>query len=284
MKLILSRKGFDTGSGGTPSPIFPDGRMVSLPIPDKQSGTCYGQIGWEGESLGRLVTDLTGGRVRSDCGAHIDPDLVPTSLRRLPGWKPIFGQAGAAQAHLCKQGVGPGDLFLFFGLFRRLEERGGRYAWNRNARKCHMIWGWLQVGKMLTMATRSPNSWRWAEYHPHFQRKDMVNNVVYVASDRLTLGYRTQRKVRGAGAFGRFSPERRLTAAGLARTSTWELPVWFYPSRNRAALSYHGSRQRWQRVGNRTRLETVARGQEFVLDCDAYPEAIPWAYRLIVDG
>ena len=32
-KLILSRKGFDSGSGGCPSPIFPDGTMFSLPIP-----------------------------------------------------------------------------------------------------------------------------------------------------------------------------------------------------------------------------------------------------------
>ena len=32
-KLILSRKGFDSGSGGCPSPIFPDGTVFSLPIP-----------------------------------------------------------------------------------------------------------------------------------------------------------------------------------------------------------------------------------------------------------
>ena len=33
MKVILSRKGFDSSYGGYPSPILPDGRMVSLPIP-----------------------------------------------------------------------------------------------------------------------------------------------------------------------------------------------------------------------------------------------------------
>ncbi len=34
MKIILSRKGFDGTYGGYPSPIFPDGRMLSMPIPD----------------------------------------------------------------------------------------------------------------------------------------------------------------------------------------------------------------------------------------------------------
>ncbi len=32
-RLILSHKGFDSRSGGCPSPIFPDGTMFSLPIP-----------------------------------------------------------------------------------------------------------------------------------------------------------------------------------------------------------------------------------------------------------
>jgi Nucleotide modification associated domain 3 len=33
MKLILSRKGFDSSHGGGPSPIRPDGRLLSFPIP-----------------------------------------------------------------------------------------------------------------------------------------------------------------------------------------------------------------------------------------------------------
>ncbi len=37
-KLILSRKGFDSASGGCPSPIFPDGTMFSLPIPSLWDG------------------------------------------------------------------------------------------------------------------------------------------------------------------------------------------------------------------------------------------------------
>ncbi len=34
MQIILSRKGFDSASGGGPSPILPDGTLLSLPIPE----------------------------------------------------------------------------------------------------------------------------------------------------------------------------------------------------------------------------------------------------------
>jgi len=36
MKLILSRKGFDSTYGGYPSPILPDGTLLSLPIPNRR--------------------------------------------------------------------------------------------------------------------------------------------------------------------------------------------------------------------------------------------------------
>lgn len=34
MKIILSRKGFDSSAGGVASPILPGGEMISLPIPE----------------------------------------------------------------------------------------------------------------------------------------------------------------------------------------------------------------------------------------------------------
>ncbi|MBA3801209.1 MAG: hypothetical protein H0X18_19410 [Geodermatophilaceae bacterium] len=44
MKLILSRKGFDSAAGGCPSPILEDGSMLSLPIPDRTSPIRYRDI------------------------------------------------------------------------------------------------------------------------------------------------------------------------------------------------------------------------------------------------
>ncbi len=139
MKLILSRKGFDSSAGGVPSPIFPDGRMVSLPIPDKKSVVTYGEIQYEGGSIGPLVEELTGGRILSKYRAHIDPDIARDSLPRQRGWRPIFGQTGQAQGHLRKSDVGVGDLFLFFGLFRCVERRNGIYRWAANSQPCHVM-------------------------------------------------------------------------------------------------------------------------------------------------
>ena len=33
MRIILSRKGLDSATGGIPSPILPDGQLLPLPIP-----------------------------------------------------------------------------------------------------------------------------------------------------------------------------------------------------------------------------------------------------------
>ena len=39
MKVILSRKGFDSANGGIVSPILEDGTMISFPIPSNDSSS-----------------------------------------------------------------------------------------------------------------------------------------------------------------------------------------------------------------------------------------------------
>ena len=281
MKLILSRKGFDSAAGGVPSPVLPDGRMVSLPIPDKKSTVTYEDISYSGGSLGPLVAHLTSGRIPPQYHAHVDPDLAHESLSRLPGWRPIFGQTGQAQSHLRNNGVGPGDLFLFFGLFRRVKEQDGSYAWAPEARPCHVIWGWLQVAEVLPLGSSRPHGYEWAEYHPHFHRGIDPNNVVYIARRHLALDNVNPNSFPGAGVFPRFAPSRQLTAPLAEKTTTWELPAWFHPSGNQTPLTYHSDAQRWRGQGERVQLQAVARGQEFILDCDEYPEAVRWAGDLL---
>lgn len=281
MKLILSRKGFDSAAGGVPSPIFPDGRMVSLPIPDKKSVVTYGEIPYDDGSIGPLVEELTGGRIPSKYRAHIDPDIVRDSLPRQPGWRPIFGQTGQAQGHLRKSQVGVGDLFLFFGLFRRVERRNGIYRWAANSQPRHVLWGWFQVAEILPLGASTPTGYTWAEYHPHFHRVKDRNNFVYLARHHLQTDRAPEAALPGAGVFQRFSPALQLTAPNAASTSNWELPGWFHPGGCRTPLTYHADLSRWNRVGSRTELRAVARGQEFVLDCDEYPEAINWASDMI---
>lgn len=281
MKLILSRKGFDTSAGGIPSPILPNGQMVSLPIPDKQSPIRYADININGENIAPLVSNLTGGRIQPYYGAHLDPDLCFGNIPRHAGWRPLFGQTGAAQGHLSNNGVGAGDLFLFFGLFRRTTFANGRCAWLKGARPIHVIWGWFQIDEVLPVEIGKELLHDWAAYHPHCHRDPDRNNVLYISCDNLNLGQVVHEGCSGAGIFPNFSADRQLTAPSAPNPSLWELPEWFFPQNGRTPLTYHADPGRWRRIEHGTELRTAARGQEFILDCDEYPEALPWLSSLL---
>jgi len=110
MKVVLSRKGFDSGYGGWASPILPDGRMLSLPIPARDGVVSYDELSaGDGVSYLDIMRQLrrghedrlvlshntwlsSGPRITT----HLDPDLVASSVERLPGWRGMFGQSSAA--------------------------------------------------------------------------------------------------------------------------------------------------------------------------------------------
>lgn len=274
MKIILSRKGFDSTAGGVPSPILPGGRLVALPIPDPLSSIRYGDIGSGGRDIGRLVSNLTGGRIRRTSCAHLDPDLVASDLPRHPDWRPIFGQLGAAQGHLRNQGVGPGDLFVFFGLFQATRWHQRRLVRDRSAARKHVIWGWLQVDRIIPVDACPQTVRAWAGYHPHCRRRPEPNNVLYIARRWLSCPGVAERRMPGAGIFPHYSQALCLTEPGASGPSQWRLPGWCVPRGGRFPFSYHASHTRWSKAGGRVRLRSAARGQEFVLSVDAYPEAL----------
>jgi len=281
MKVILSRKGFDAAAGKCPSPIFEDGSFLSLPIPDESSTVSYAEIGGS-HAVGRLVEDLSP-LVKASCGVHLDPDLRVDSRQREPGWRPMFGQADAAQQHLRNMKVTEGDIFLFFGWFRRVEQRDGRFRYQRGAPHLHMIFGWLKVGQVWR---KVGETWHdsedkildipdWAKEHPHLSptfNPKFKENTIYVAAETST-GFE-------AGTFKYAVDELKLTREGEPR-SRWHLPSWFYPSEGKSSLSYHSNRDRWEPHGNEAHLQTVGRGQEFVLDSKDYPQAVHWVNDLI---
>lgn len=283
MKIILSRKGVDARNGGVPSPILPDGKAQSLPIPEKsplvRQGVVYNDLQSGGVSLGQLIHELSNGRLPATTVVHLDPDLHAETCRRLPGWRPLFGQEGAAQGHLAKQGVGVGDLFLFFGWFRQAEQVNGRYRFVRHAPDIHLLFGWLQVGEVWHIGPQARHTPTWAAPHPHLLGRKTVNNTVYVACDHLNLDNRLQ-PCPGAGAFAQYQPTHKLTADHHTRTF-WQLPPWFRPRNGRFPLTYHQLTSRWQPTPDNTYLQTVPIGQEFVLDTADYPEAIAWVLSLL---
>jgi hypothetical protein len=279
MKIIFSRKGFDSGekSGGVANPILPSGALCPLPIPERaenEYARSYAEIRAAGQSMGDLVEQLTRKRISRTLLAHLDPDLDVASIPRPDGWKPLFGQAGAAESHLQNQGVAPGDLFLFFGWFRQVEAVSGLYRYVPGSPDQHVIFGWLQVEKRIAASERAQLP-AWAFGHPHakavpYGKKDSV----YLSTDELCLAA-THPGLPGAGLFGTFDQKLCLTASGKTR-SIWQLPAWFNPGGHTTPLTYHSDHSRWSRTENATLLRSVPIGQEFVLDCVDYPEALEW--------
>jgi hypothetical protein len=287
VRLILSRKGFDASLGGTASPILPDGSLCSLPIPDPLSPLRYAEIATASKPLGRIVEELTHGQVGARDFAHLDPDLDRQALQRSRGWRPIFGQTGAAQSHLARHGVGPGDVFLFFGWFRRCAYEGGRLCYAQGAPDLHVLFGWLEVGEVVSVAQLGPRDLRWARRHPHFFGARGAGNTFYLAAERLSARTAPPGPGRwpGAGRFPRFERRLCLTARpGAGPRGLWGLPEWIRTPKGPPLLTHHRDPRRWTQVPGGWLLRTVGRGQEFILDLDqsADPSAgAAWLQQLI---
>lgn len=239
MRIIFSRKGFDTGLGKCPSPIV-DGRAHSLPIPTTgQTPTTFADLG-----LGERVAELSRNRLNGSDWCHDDPMFGD-------GWC-WFGQSGAAQGHLRRQQVGVDDIFLFFGLFAAMESREPH----------HRIFGYLKVADHgPTSAIRQSAAWREPiRNHPHFFGDRTASDTIY----------------HGPGATNAPATKAlRLTVEG-GPISLWSVPDWL----GGHGLTYHGNPARW-RDGNR--LQTVAKGQEFVCDIGDNPEPRDWLAGVIAE-
>jgi hypothetical protein len=253
--------------------------MVSLPIPEDPSPVSFGECLIDRETnVASLMADLgvhdvrltRGGRksrlpLSPDLGAHLDPDLRREGRAgRVPQWRPMFGQVGAAQQHLANCGVGPGDVFLFFGWFAHVRDDGtGRLRYARGDRGFQAIWGWMEIGETLPakqFAARNP--WAWQQ-HPHLQPvvpQHYTHNTIYAAASAASL-------VPGApgGAVLRYSPKSLLTKPGDS-PSVWSLPSCFHPDSTKTPMTFHGKPWRWSAIeAGAVTLRSVARGQEFVV-------------------
>ena len=277
MRIILSRKGFDSAAGGCPSALL-DGRPVSFPIPTRQpSPTRYGDLTKDSATL---ITDLTKGRITADHRCHLDPDLDPKALPRQPGWRGALGQVSTAQTHLANHRVAPGDLFLFWGLFRAAVRSGGG-RWQFTGPTEHRIFGWLQIDEILAIGedpTPALKKHPWLASHPHLATGWSRNNTVYVARDELAIpGVRA-----GLPGFGLFRTGVRLTAATSPQPSTWTVPAWLNPRIGGTGLTYHPP-ERWSADGD-SRLRAAARGQEFITDLGGRTDALDWLANLFDDA
>ena len=203
MKIILSRKGFDSSNSTIPSPILPDGTMLSMPIPSDDPYT-YADYGLA-ETLEKLKPAKGKDSPWAQRRCHFDPDLK----------RGAFGQAGAAATHLLRQGVeAEGGLFLFFGWFRRVDEQY-RYC----GPDFHAIYGYMLVppGSVISDNEIITTNYPW---HPHAAPRK--NNRLYIPSDW--------------GMF-KFDDDLVLTKPGQSR-SRWAVQDWMRD----AHITYHNGK------------------------------------------
>lgn len=233
MRMIFSRKGFDSAAGKFPSPII-KGEPISLPIPtERRSKTNYRLAG-----LGEIVEQVTKGRIGADKLCHEDPVFLNGR------W--AFGQTGAAQSHLERNGVGVGDVFLFFGLFASSDGRD----------RHHRIFGYLEVEEVRRLGSRpyeSDSPEGFLRQHPHTIGEWNENNTLYL----------------GPGAKSRSAhPCLRLTKPD-SLVSVWNVPTWL----KAAGLTYHSNPIRWP---SDKELHVASRGQEFVSNIGTEATPMEW--------
>ena len=217
MKIILSRKGFDSSNGGCPSPIMPDGSLLSMPIPTNDD-VSFSDIAWNGISYAEILKEICPSKSFSNC--HLDPDIRDNRINPVKGWIPAFGQTGSAQGLLSNAEVEPGDIFLFFGWFRQVEQTSQGYKFaKRNqddfyfGNDLQVIYGYMQIGEIITDQERIKKFY----WHPHSSDEHTCNpnNALYLPIDKLSLNP----KLKGYGTLD-FRKDRVLTMEGMGR-ATW---------------------------------------------------------------
>jgi hypothetical protein len=270
LKVILSRKGFDSSVGGHASPILPDRTMLSLPIPSSLDRLSYHALKHHDDrTYAQIIDELAAGARIAGKGAHLDPDLIGDTRPRHIDWRPSFGQIGAAAGHLRNQGVGIGDLFLFYGWFRHTHWVNGRLRFVPASAGFHAIFGYLEVGEAIETIREDPLP-DWLLDHPHAEPSRMAKttNTIFVAAHTLTNAPQHS----GAGVF-RFNESLVLTSPGAPR-SRWNLDSGIF--RN-VTITYHTDAA-W----HDGYFQSYPRAQEYVIHADR--GVTDWAHRLITSS
>jgi hypothetical protein len=197
--------------------LTPEQRHKNMPILDT-SGISFSDIAWNGISYADILKQLKPDGTYVNC--HVDPDIRENRVEPVKGWKPAFGQCQAAEGQLRNAEVEPGDIFLFFGWFRRVEETAEGYKYVKRSgddfysgNDLQVIYGYMQVCEKIT----DQEQIRKYYWHPHSSdvHTGLVNNVLYLPTDKLSIAP----NLKGYGTLD-YCRDRVLTMKGKGR-ATW---------------------------------------------------------------
>jgi hypothetical protein len=277
MKLVLSRKGFDSGSGGCLSPYNHDtGKYIWFPIPEKVN-SYSNQIRYtdicvkdqyigshRGSNLSEIYKSIKGtDRVKlrkneyasiydDQLFAHFDPMLgIPPWIVENDKCKigMGFGQFNAAP-QLENQNVNEGSIFLFFGGFQSTSNR---------KISGHYIYGWLKVKKRIdTYKECKENLEQYnLSHHPHvteaaFHRNQ--KNYIFLPDKWLFEDL----NIPGYGYFTTLNDHLLLSNNKESKKATWKLPNFFYKNLTQV------HQKTWQNTKDGFCTVKTGIGQEFV--------------------
>ena len=196
MKVVLSRKGMDSRAGGIPSPILPDGTLLSLPIPNEKSGVPYGDLVYKGRTYQQIIQQIHPTfDFQKHPFCHLDPDIYGVLKNTHAGWKPAFGQYEIPAKHLDGQGVDVGDVFLFYGMFRQTEKLpDGTLHFVKGAPIQHIIYGYMVVSEILKDQDQTTKRKTMPEGKRLWQRKKQQRQRKMQQSIRRARNRRKSRK------------------------------------------------------------------------------------------
>ncbi|MBU0487540.1 MAG: hypothetical protein KKD31_06260 [Bacteroidetes bacterium] len=289
-KIIFSRKGIDSQYGGGNSPIMPDGKLISIPIPqdNREDGIPYQNVRAIGElSFKELIDQLKKNNRGENC--HLDPDLRESVISREKGWRPIFGQKSGAVTHLIESNnVAVGDIFIFYGNFREVvkNNESGKYEYTMQHPR-HIIFGYLVIDSIWDIGNKPFPEYKfdkkklpgWAKSHAHFKFTQDAHNCLFVAREDFKKG------IPGAGTFI-YNDILALTKLGYNR-SLWELDELFAPDKVKISCHENPDRFTQDKSNKKVQLHTVGIGQEFVVTpktTKAEADLMRWVDNLICNS
>lgn len=293
MKLILSRKGFDSGSGGCLSPYNHEtGHYIWFPIPEKVSSYSnqirYADVlvkneyisGLKGSNLSELYKSLKGKdtvKLRKNEYASIDDTELFAHFDPMLGMPPWieendklkigkgFGQFNAAP-HLEKHNVNEGSIFLFFGGFQSTSNR---------KISGHYLYGWLKIKRRIETYQEckeiiAPYN---LEHHPHiteaaFNRNK--KNYIFLPDQWLFEDL----NIPGYGYFHNLNDDLLLSSNKDSNKATWKLPIFLYKNLTQV------HQKSWQNKEDGFCTVKTGIGQEFVTQLSEKGEQ--WLRELFV--
>ncbi len=261
MHIILSRKGFDSSYGGSPSIILPNNKMISFPIPVEAPEIGYKateiHFDEENKTLADYLQEL---KIKEKSAYHVDPEIqnihIENSENFIHRGFGTLGQWSSAATHLANNEIQSQNIsdknpaiFLFFGLFQKTKfDINKRLIYTGNS--FHAIWGYLIATQAINVSDISNSNYPELKSHLHYINKDNVGVIHKGKTNVIFRGNKFETFM--------FSDKLRLSIENQKYCTKWEIPDFIEKITHNKIES--GKTSNGKRI-----INSAKRGQEFII-------------------